>query len=111
LLFIIGKHYSNSKKIIFLTKLKYHSCHKAAILARIKPTAVKELKVRVGDLKVYYLKHGLPPPIIEEKITRKVSSSRNYTKEPILTEEEVKLIFNAYTADKALRAKRQHYVV
>jgi hypothetical protein len=106
----MGKHYSDSEKTIFLTELKYHSCRKAAALAGIKPTAAKELKARVGDLEVYHLEHGLPPPTIEEKIARKVGSGGNHTKEPTLTEEEVKLIFDACTADKASRAKRQHHV-
>jgi hypothetical protein len=56
----MGKHYSDNQKVEFLTELKYYLCRKAALIAGIKPTAAKELKARVGDLKVLHVEQGLP---------------------------------------------------
>ena len=106
----MGKHYTDNQKVAFLTELKYHSCRKAALLAGIKPTAAKELKARVGDLEVLYAEQGLPSPTMEEKLARKVGSGGDRSKAGPLLEEDIQLIFEACTANKKARAKRQHHV-
>ena len=95
----MGKHPTNTQKIEFLTHCEYVSIRVAAKKAGIAPSTAKDIRARAGVLQAHNAENGLPPPIIDEQIARKVGSGSK----PLLSIDEIALIFEVCQIDKKAR--------
>ena len=95
------------QKIEFLTHLQYVHQAEAARRTGLPKQTATDLKNRVTELEIKHAELELPPPTIEEKITRKKGTR---PQKPKITEEEVTTLLEACTLNKKQR-KKLWYIV
>ena len=95
-----------AQKVEYLTHLQYIHPAEAAWRAGINTKTAYHIKERAGALCIEYLEAGLPPPTLEEQVTRKPGSGAK----PQITTEEITSLLEACTLNKKQRKKLWHVV-
>ncbi len=101
----MGKHASDIQKAAFLVHLQYIHQVEAARRAGLPKQTATDLKNGSAALQIEREEQGLPPPTLEEQITRK-PSSRAKPK----TDEEVLELLDSCTLNKKQRKKLWHII-
>ena len=92
----MGKHASDIEKAAFLVYLQYVHKSEAARRAGLKQQTASDISIRAENIKVEHTQKGLPPPTLEEQITRKPGSGAK----PKITDNEVLELLKACTLSK-----------
>ena len=85
----MGKHATEAQKVAFIAHLHHVHCAEAARLSGLGGTVAKRLKAQVGDRQVEAKEAGLPPPILEELVARKLGSG---ALEKIIVDQVIELL-------------------
>jgi hypothetical protein len=102
----MGKHASDIDKAAFLVHLQYVHQSEAARRAGLKQQTASDVQKRAEALKKQHKANGLPPPSLEEQVTRKEGSGAT----PKITDDEVIELLDACTLNKKQRKKLWHIV-
>ena len=97
----MGKHASDIDKAAFLVHLQYVHQAEAARRAGLLQQTASRVQKRAEALKKQHEADGLPPPTLEEQVTRKEGSGAK----PKIIDDEVLELLNACTLNKKQRKK------
>jgi hypothetical protein len=97
----MGKHASDDDKIAFLVHLQYVHCAEAARQAGLCKSTATDVKNHTGYIQIEYAEKGLPPPTLQEQITRKPGSRAK----PKISVDQVTYLLEACTLNKKQRKK------
>ena len=95
-----------AQKIEYLTHLSYVHSAEAVRRTGINISTAKNIKDQAGALCVKHIELGLPPPSLEQQVTRKVGSGAK----PKTSVGEVTTLLESCTLNKKQRKKLWHVV-